>query len=262
MATEPVYNRIGKDYDVCRRADPLIADRILAELAAPPGARVLDIGCGSGNYSVAIQERGLQVVAVDISEAMLTQARAKSERVQWVQADAKQALPFDDREFLGAFSVLATHHIAELQTCFSEVFRCLDSGQFVIFTMTPEQMESYWENAYWPQAVEESIGRMASYRELETLLLQAGFRTVHAEKYEVRKGLQDRFFRCGKLQPELYLDPTVRAGISTFALASDQAEVEEGCVRLARDLESKHFDTVVEEHSSDRGDLLFVIATR
>lgn len=261
MTTDPVYNRIGKDYDLSRRADPHIADLIFGEIAQPKGAKVLDLGCGSGNYSVALQERGLNVTAVDISAEMLDKARKKSQDVNWVQADARQALPFEEGEFLGAFSVLATHHIQDLPHCFSEVARVLDNGQLVIFTCTPEQMDRYWEKEYWPTAIAEASARMESYESLEKMLLEAGFRTVQAQKYFCTKEVEDRFLRAPKHHPELYLRPEVRAGISTFTLASDQDEIEKGCDRLARDLESRHFDTVVQNYESDEGDMLFVIGT-
>jgi len=49
----------------------------LAERAASPGARVLDLGCGTGEVALACAARGAQVVAMDINAGMLEIARAK-----------------------------------------------------------------------------------------------------------------------------------------------------------------------------------------
>jgi len=49
----------------------------IAELAASPAKRVLDIGCGTGGVSLACAARGAHVVAVDSNAGMLEIARAK-----------------------------------------------------------------------------------------------------------------------------------------------------------------------------------------
>lgn len=58
-------NRIGRIYDR------------IAELAAAPGKRILDIGCGTGGVSLACAARGADVTGIDIDAEMLEVARAK-----------------------------------------------------------------------------------------------------------------------------------------------------------------------------------------
>lgn len=50
----------------------------IADLVARPGRRILDIGCGTGNASLACAERGARVVGIDISAEMLEVARQKA----------------------------------------------------------------------------------------------------------------------------------------------------------------------------------------
>lgn len=45
----------------------------------PPGGPVLDLGCGTGDLSIAIARRGLQVLGIDFAQAAIAQARAKAE---------------------------------------------------------------------------------------------------------------------------------------------------------------------------------------
>ena len=49
-------------------------DRVWQALALRPGARVLDVGCGSGQWAVALARRGGEVTGVDLSPAMVARA--------------------------------------------------------------------------------------------------------------------------------------------------------------------------------------------
>jgi len=66
----------------------------IADVAARPGARVLDIGCGTGNVSLACAARGARVTGIDINAGMLEVARAKPApalgSVEFMQAGAAE----------------------------------------------------------------------------------------------------------------------------------------------------------------------------
>ncbi len=66
----------------------------IADIAARPGGRVLDIGCGTGNVSIACAQRGAEVTGVDIDAGMLEVARSKPPppigSVEFVQAAAAE----------------------------------------------------------------------------------------------------------------------------------------------------------------------------
>lgn len=79
--------------------DPLDADRrdldaYLAMVEEFGARRVLDVGCGTGVFAVALAARGVEVVGVDPARASLDVARGKpgAERVRWIHGDAT-ALP-------------------------------------------------------------------------------------------------------------------------------------------------------------------------
>lgn len=92
-------------------------DFLLEELQVPPGARILDVGCGTGRHSIELAKRGYRMTGLDLSPAMLARARAKADaagvHVDWVQANATQFYfdqPFDAAICLceGAFGLLGT----------------------------------------------------------------------------------------------------------------------------------------------------------
>ncbi|MFF7288333.1 class I SAM-dependent methyltransferase [Streptomyces griseorubiginosus] len=57
--------------------------------------RVLDVGCGTGVFALALAERGVEVVGVDPASAALDVARGKpgAERVRWIHGDATELPP-------------------------------------------------------------------------------------------------------------------------------------------------------------------------
>lgn len=67
-------------------------DFLFDVMALRPGMTILDVGCGTGRHAVELASRGLLVTAIDLSEGMLDQARARAESagvaVEWIHADA------------------------------------------------------------------------------------------------------------------------------------------------------------------------------
>lgn len=62
--------------------------RDLVELA--PGARVLDLGCGTGRHATVFADQGYEVTGVDFSPAMIAAARSKGSAATFVEADVRE----------------------------------------------------------------------------------------------------------------------------------------------------------------------------
>jgi SAM-dependent methyltransferase len=257
------YDTIGVGYDGTRRADARIADRLLVLLQPSHKAgRFLDVACGTGNYTSCLAGAGLAMTGVDSSDTMLAVARAKCPGVEWHRASA-EALPFAEATFAGAVCTNAVHHFDNLRRAFREIARVLcPDGRFVILSSTPEQMRSYWLNAYFPAAMRRAIDEMPSRDGIEAALAEGGIRLIHVEPYHVPPDVADLFLYAGKHRPALYLDPAVRAGISTFAVA-DTGDVAAGVERLRHDIETGQIDHVVDTYRKSNaaiGDYIFYTA--
>ena len=96
---------------------------------------------------------------IELSSEMITEAQGKSSQVQWCLGNV-MALPFSRGVFSGAMCTLAIHHFDDLLPVFQEAYRVINAGRFVILTATPEQMQSYWLNEYFPGAMAKSIVQM------------------------------------------------------------------------------------------------------
>jgi ubiquinone/menaquinone biosynthesis C-methylase UbiE len=259
LAPQPLYDKIGATYDATRRAEPGIVDALAQLLNLQPGALVLDIGCGTGNYTTALQDRGYAMLGLDRSGLMLRTARAKSPALALTGADAA-ALPFADESFAGAICTLAIHHFEDLEASFAEAARILDNGRLVILTALPEQIMRYWLRAYFPRMMERSADQMPDWPAIEISLRRAGFRTWTQRLSWMPERPVDLFLYSGKHQPHLYLDERVRANISSFANLADPDELGLGLDRLKHDLARGRFEHATSEYEDVGGDYLFIAA--
>ena len=201
---EVIYDKIGETYDSTRMADPLICGRLIELLRVEPNGKYLDVGCGSGNYTIGLAQRGAEMEGIDISKSMLAMARDKYDDIKFHLGDA-QKMPLADNEYDGACSVLATHHIDDLLQAFSEVYRVIKHGVFAMFTSTPEQMRHYWLCEYFPKMMRNAAEKMTSFPQLKITLEAAGFTNVIQIPLFFTNDMQDWFLQAGKYRPAMYL---------------------------------------------------------
>ncbi len=253
------YDRIGDSYDSTRRPDPRIAVRLLTLLDAAPGATVLDVACGTANYTSVLANRGLTMVGVDLSRVMLARARTKGVSLPLVRADGA-ALPFADGAFAHAVTTLAIHHMADLTAVFAGVRRVVaEGGRYVIFSALPEQVRGYWLATYFPAMMRAAVRACPARKTVDEALSTAGFRLVHTMPWDVPPDLTDLFLYAGKDRPELYFDAGFRNGISVFREHAS-AELDEGLSKLRADLDSGRWLEVRASVDRGRGDYCFFVA--
>ncbi|MEH1943143.1 MAG: methyltransferase domain-containing protein [Nostoc sp.] len=256
-----VYEQIGKGYDLTRRADPNIVAQLAKHLKVKLDSSYLDVGCGTGNYTLALAKHGGIWHGVDQSKQMIDAATNKSNAIAWQLAEA-EALPYADGSFSGVLCTLAIHHFAALNQAFREIYRVLAAGRFVLFTATPEQMSKYWLVEYFPEAIHKSAEQMPSLEKVKYALNEVGFSSVDIEPYSISENLQDLFLYSGKHRPEIYLNENIRSGISTFALLASADEIATGCQKLAADINTGRIAEIVKKYENNHGDYLFVIADK
>lgn len=116
-----------------KTSDIDLVEEVLVALDCPSGARVLDVGCGAGQYLRRLVARAARAIGLDVSAGMAVEAGATS-RAPTVVGDA-EALPFADRS---ADRVLAAHmlyHCADVDRTVGELRRVLKmEGAAVVVT--------------------------------------------------------------------------------------------------------------------------------
>lgn len=260
--TPAKYDRIGKRYDDTRQADPYLVSRLLHHLQPEPGECYLDIGCGTGNYTRALATSGATFTGVDPSSLMLQRAQAVKSGVSWKQGNA-ELIPLENERVAGVMGTFTLHHWTDFKKAFGEIARVLKpQSKGVFLTSTPRQMEGYWLNHYFPNMLHSSVVQMPSLEVVRQAMNSAGLEVMQTEKYFVTEDLKDLFLYAGKQRPQLYLDPNVRRGISSFSALSNAQEVEEGLARLRADLDTGKINEVMKRFANEEGDYLFIIARK
>ena len=102
---------------------------VLEAVPLDPGARLLDLGCGPGQYleKVAATEPSVRMVGADLSLGMLRQARTAVPSADVLSLDAAR-LPFADDSFDVVLANHMLYHVADIEAAVAEVRRVLRPG--------------------------------------------------------------------------------------------------------------------------------------
>jgi SAM-dependent methyltransferase len=215
------YDAIGRTYTATRATDPRIAARIWSALG--DARTVVNVGAGTGNYEPPDRE----VTAVEPSAVMI--AQRAPEAAPAVQATAED-LPFADDSFDAAMAVLTLHHWSDWRSGCAELRR-VARDRVVVFSWDPTYRGRMWLSAEYFETLS-----WQDVTDFPSLAEQAAALDADVEVVPIPWDCRDGFFSAFWRRPDAYLDPVVRAGISTMARRED--ELAEGLARLRADIES------------------------
>lgn len=155
-------------------------DEVIAQLRAHGARKIADIACGTGILSDRMQ-RELQpekIYGVDMSDGMLGQARARTDRVEFLRAPAEQ-LPFDDGQ-LDAVVTTSAFHFFDQPAALREFHRVLAPGGLVAVSALSTRrplLQTPGASKWKPQ-------HNASPAEFRSLFTAAGFAITDQHRIE------------------------------------------------------------------------------
>ena len=174
-----------------------VAARTVADAAAP-GARVLDLGCGTGRLGALLAGRA-RVVGVDVSRAMLSHARAAAPPFAGLVQASAFRLPFADASFGAVASGFVLRNLEDLGGAFREMARVTAPGGAVValditgpsdrrlrrlfdayFGIVAPALGGLIERREAYRYLVRSLAQLPSPPELCTLLEGAGLTAAHA----------------------------------------------------------------------------------
>jgi SAM-dependent methyltransferase len=224
----------GGDYDRVSRYTQIEAEGFYRRLAVPPGSRLLDIACGSGQLALIAARNGVDATGIDIAENLIDRARERARveglSARFYEADAED-LPFDDATFDVVTSVAGAMFAPRPEVAAKELLRvCRRGGIVAMANWTPQgfigQMYRLISNFVAPSGMREPVlwGDEAEVR----VLFGSGVSSVEFARrnavlnFPFPPGEVVRFFR-------LYHGPVNRAfaSLNRAGRLSLQAEMEE-----------------------------------
>jgi demethylmenaquinone methyltransferase/2-methoxy-6-polyprenyl-1,4-benzoquinol methylase len=140
-AVREMFTSIAPRYDLLNHVLSFNIDRLwwwrtarrFDAILKRPGARVLDLCCGTGDMTFALNRRtgssSRRILGVDFSHAMLQRAAQKGSgtTLRWIESDAL-CLPFPDGQFNLLTSAFGFRNLADYDAGLREIFRVLAPG--------------------------------------------------------------------------------------------------------------------------------------
>jgi ubiquinone/menaquinone biosynthesis C-methylase UbiE len=140
MSSKQFFNQVAGEWDEMRTNfySENVREKAFDLAGVRAGQRAADIGAGTGFITEGLLRRGLRVVAVDQSEAMLTKMKDKlAERVDCRKGEAEM-LPLPDETVEYVFANMYLHHVETPAQAIEEMARILRPGGRLTITDVDE----------------------------------------------------------------------------------------------------------------------------
>jgi SAM-dependent methyltransferase len=176
-----------------------LADLLHGGLAFPPGARIVEPGCGVGAQTLELARRHPRAhfVSVDVSAASLAEAERAARRAGLTNVEFRQAdvfaLPFPLASFDAAFVCFLLEHLADPLRALRAVARVVKpGGALVVVEGDHGSTLLHPESAFARRAIQAQVDLQAAAggdadigRRLYPLLVEAGLSDVRVEPRQV-----------------------------------------------------------------------------
>lgn len=137
----------------------------VAELAADPPGRIVDLGAGTGNGTFALAARfpSAEIVAVDNSPRMLERLRAAAEqhnlnsRIGTLEADLTHGWPAIEEPGI-VWAALSLHHVPDPEALLRQVRENLQSGGLLVISEMADQ-PYFLDGEPWEERLHEAIAK-------------------------------------------------------------------------------------------------------
>ncbi len=111
-------------------------DNILQWLKTLPRRKILDQGCGIGQWTITLSKLGFKPTGLDYSEKLIQAAKKNAKKhkanCKFIQADIRN-LPFKPQSFNAVLSAGILEHVPETEQCIKEISRILKpKGHLII----------------------------------------------------------------------------------------------------------------------------------
>jgi SAM-dependent methyltransferase len=217
------FDRAADYYDATRRIDERALAETIEILTRELGGRgpILEIGVGTGQLALPLAGRGLPVVGLDLSAAMLAKIveKAAGRAIPLVRGDATR-LPLADGSFGGGYARWVLHLIPNWREAVAELCRVVRPGGVVV--IWPGGYSGLWQEV-WLRYVEE-VGEAVAPPGLDARRrpeeLDEAFASLGAE----RRDLPEVTYVSGKSLSRFFDEVAAKMFSWTWGIPDDDLE--------------------------------------
>jgi malonyl-CoA O-methyltransferase len=173
------FSKAAITYDSAAQLQREIGEKLLAQLPVMQPQTVLDLGCGTGTFSTALQQhyRAAQVISLDIAEGMLVKAKQPASKFCGVCADAEY-LPFAEDSFDLVYSNLAIQWCQDYPLLFSEIHRVMKPDGVAVISTFVDGTLCELQRAWQQVDNQIHVNRFAYAENIKETASQAGFYSI------------------------------------------------------------------------------------
>lgn len=138
MSSRQYFGEVAHQWDKIRETffSEAVREKAISIASVQPSKLAADIGAGTGFLTQGLIQRGLRVIAVDQSEAMIKEMGKKFQGIDTIDYRIGEAenLPIEDKVVDYVFANMYLHHVENPPVAIKEMARILKLGGMLVIT--------------------------------------------------------------------------------------------------------------------------------
>lgn len=233
------YNTRAKYYNYYRKADKRLTKKIIQLLDLKPGSTILDVGAGTGNYSVSMHDMGYNIISLEPEKKMIEQCT--DTKIQWLHSSV-ESIPLYNNSVDGAIIINAIHHFSDIHKAFKELKRVIGKGSVIIVTFDSHIACKQWIFDYWPELIEYELSNYLDFNILKHHIVDSTGGKLVEYTYKLPYDFDDIFAATLWKRPQLLLEhKDIRYAMSIFS-SLDNETFNNGLNKLKLDIISHNWE--------------------
>ncbi|GAI35184.1 unnamed protein product, partial [marine sediment metagenome] len=144
-----------------------------------PNARLLDVGCGNGNFHFLLKERGYKnVVGIDFSKPSIDMTRKNHPEYEYHVCDVCKTFPFKDNSFDVVVSADALEHVISPRLMIGEMLRTVKPSGYCVIR-TPNGLRHEFEVRAYDRGITESVFQHTTPMILKWMVTGLGGKVIY-----------------------------------------------------------------------------------
>lgn len=241
-------------YNRYRKPDVRLTKKMIKLLDLKSNSTILDVGAGTGNYSISMLDMGYNVIALEPEKKMIEQCT--DSRVQWINSSVYD-IPLQNSFIDAAVIVNAIHHFKNIKKAFQELKRVIGQGTIVIVTFDPDIATKQWIFDYWPILIEYEYSNYFCINKLKELIINSIGVEIEEYIYKLPYDFKDIFSASLWKRPEMLLNNAdLKYAMSIFNFMNEKS-FNTGLQKLKDDITfhdwEKKYHYLIDEEEWDVG---------